>query len=93
MNMEYTRYIALELPGGKNMINSERKHAIKMLTSLYAPQNFDCAVAHMPVDKDDPEGNEFENYLDFLQSSFLVDESSLPALKLQAHRFGYPVFG
>lgn len=81
--------------------DSERMHAIKLLTDLYAPGDFQVAKMKMPSEKSDSSGENFGKYFDFLQALFLLRgmfmsmeeaeiRESVIMLKNAAERFGYP---
>lgn len=52
------------------MINEERRFAIKTLTSLYSPSDFQIAVQCMPDEVSDVGGKKFNEYFDFLQAYY-----------------------
>lgn len=52
------------------IINEERRFALKNLTKLYSPSDFQVAVQHMPDEMSDESGERFGQYFDFLQSFY-----------------------
>ena len=80
----------------------ERKDVLKIFSDLYAAPDYDAMVAHMPVFTNDPDGELFAEYFDFLQSLYATRdhikefefESQLDMkvhrLKREAEKFGYP---
>jgi hypothetical protein len=83
------------------MIDEERRFALKTFTELYAQNDFNVLVQHMPKEISDPEGVLFNDYFDFLQSFYallgeypVLEEDQVfswaESLKAKAKRFGFP---
>lgn len=83
------------------IFNEERRFSLKTLTDLYAQRDFPVVVHYMPKETSDPEGTEFAEYFDFLQSFYairgeyaIMEEDELiqriEKLKKKAKKFGFP---
>lgn len=83
------------------MSDSERAMAIRTLTKLYRPGDFDAAKTSMPRFSQDPEGTEFNEFFDFLQALYLFqseyatmeeEDVQKAALSLEnlANKYDYP---
>lgn len=53
------------------MVDSERLEAIRVLTSLYRPDDYQAATMAMPKFTEDESGKNFEEFFDFLQLVYL----------------------
>lgn len=82
--------------------NQERKEVLDLFSSLYAPTDDIAMLSHMPQDMNDPDGEAFTRYFNFLQDFYKlrsdvksISEEELD-VKLQdissrAEEFNYPV--
>jgi len=52
------------------LTNDERQESLRIFSELYANRDFNVMVQHMPLDTNDPEGEKFNLYFDFLQSLY-----------------------
>jgi hypothetical protein len=52
------------------LTNDERQESLRIFSELYANRDFNIMVQHMPLDTNDPEGEKFNFYFDFLQSLY-----------------------
>ena len=85
------------------LTNVEREEMLRIFAELYSDRDFNVMVEHMPSDINDPEGQSFSDYFDFLQSlyslrsdiksftnvQFLDDRINI--LERRASEFGFPV--
>jgi hypothetical protein len=84
------------------LTNDDRYESLKIFSSLYAAGDLNTMVQYMPRDIDDPTGERFDDYFDFLQSLYALrsdiksieSEEELDArlfnISQVAQRFNYP---
>lgn len=84
------------------MVDAERLEALRVLTSLYRPGDYQAATMAMPKFTEDESGEDFEEFFDFLQSIYVFQSEYLDmteeeissvaqSLLRQAKEYGYPV--
>lgn len=54
------------------LTNEDRQESLKIFSSLYAAGDFNTMIHHMPKDVNDPQGELFNEYFDFLQSLYAL---------------------
>lgn len=59
------------------MVDSDRRQALRELTQLYRPGDYNPAVAAMPTFVEDEQGESFNEFFDFLQSLYLFQSEYL----------------
>lgn len=84
--------------------DEERQEGLSLFSDLYCPDDYNVLIYHMPKFNDDPEGEAFGDYFDFLQSLYCLrgdilemeDEDHLDAvlytLRMKAKKFNFPEY-
>lgn len=85
------------------LTNEERKESLRIFSELYAAGDFLTMVSNMPLDVNDPNGESFDDYFDFLQSMYSLRsdimsmqteeelDERLSYLAQRAQHFSYPL--
>jgi hypothetical protein len=79
------------------MKDNERRLILECLSELYAPGDLAVMVQRMPIEDEDPEGTNFDEYVGMIQTVFSFgfnpdeDAPELQArMRLIARKYGYP---
>lgn len=84
------------------MTDVEREDVLRIFSQLYAAGDYDVMRMYMPLFVNDPEGELFSEYFDFLQSLYATRDHikefdteaqldlKLHRLRMEAQKFGYP---